>query len=303
VAVGYAALYSNQPTSVTNGISNTAVGTQALFSNTTGNFNTAYGRNALNSNTTGNDNIANGLNALFFNNTGNNNIGIGNAALSNNVGGNNNIAIGTGSGTGSGYPNLFNTIGIGNDGVYQHGGSNQTIIGNFSMLFIGGKVNWGIPSDARIKNTIMEDVKGLDFISRLRPVTYYISNKAITAITGTKETPDFPGKYDCEKIKYSGFIAQEVEQAAKTSGYEFSGYDTPKNEFGLYTIKYAEFVVPLVKAMQEQQVIIETLQKQAEAAKTEIPVQIGKQQAIIEEQNKKIEMLLKEIQQIKDKLK
>jgi trimeric autotransporter adhesin len=30
----------------------------------------------------------------------------------------------------------------------------------------------------------------------------------------------------------------------------------------LYTIKYAEFVVPLVKAMQEQEVIIQNQQKQ-----------------------------------------
>jgi hypothetical protein len=60
--------------------------------------------------------------------------------------------------------------------------------------------------------------------------------------------------------------------------------------------------VPLVKAVQEQQSIIETLQKQVEAAKAEIPMQIGKQQVIIEEQNKKIEMLMKEITLIKEKL-
>ena len=47
---------------------------------------------------------------------------------------------------------------------------------------------------ARIKNKVTEDVKGLDFISRLRPVTYYLNNKAMTTITGNKETPDFPEK-------------------------------------------------------------------------------------------------------------
>ena len=34
---------------------------------------------------------------------------------------------------------------------------------------------------------------------------------------------DYPGKYNVEKIKQSGFIAQEVEQAAEASGYSFSG--------------------------------------------------------------------------------
>ncbi|MFH1120702.1 MAG: tail fiber domain-containing protein [Bacteroidota bacterium] len=137
------------------------------------------------------------------------------------------------------------------------------------MLVIAGKVGWSVLSDARIKNTINEDVKGLDFILKLRPVTYHISNAAITAVTGSKETPDFPGKYDGEKVKYSGFIAQEVEQAAKAANYEFSGYDIPKNERGLYTIKYAEFVVPLVKGMQEQQqMIVELKQSKDDLNKT-----------------------------------
>jgi len=100
---------------------------------------------------------------------------------------------------------------------------------------------------------------------RLRPVTYHVSNKAIIALTGNKETPDFPGKYDNEKVKYTGFLAQEVEQAAKTAGYDFSGYAAPKNQWGLYTISYEQFVVPLVKAMQEQQQQIEALKKQVEA--------------------------------------
>jgi len=49
----------------------------------------------------------------------------------------------------------------------------------------------------------------------------------------------------------SGFIAQDVEAAAQSIGYEFSGIDAPKNENDLYGIRYAEFVVPLVKAVQE----------------------------------------------------
>ena len=72
------------------------------------------------------------------------------------------------------------------------------------------------------------------------------------------------------KLKYSGFLAQEVEKAAKAANYEFSGYDTPKTERDLYKIKYAEFVVPLVKGMQEQQTIIDELKKQMAEMKREI---------------------------------
>ena len=97
---------------------------------------------------------------------------------------------------------------------------------------------------------------------RLRPVTYHVSNKAITTLTGNKETLDFPGKYDVEKIKYTAFLAHEVEQAAKAVNYDFSGYAAPKNQWGLYTLSYEQFVVPVIKAMQEQQVIITNQQKQ-----------------------------------------
>ena len=54
-----------------------------------------------------------------------------------------------------------------------------------------------------------------------------------------------------ETIRYSGFIAQDVEAAAQSIGYEFSGVDAPQNDKSLYGLRYAEFVVPLVKAMQE----------------------------------------------------
>ena len=48
-----------------------------------------------------------------------------------------------------------------------------------------------------------------------------------------------------------------MELAAESVGYDFSGVDKPKNEDDFYGLRYAEFVVPLVKAIQEQQQIIE----------------------------------------------
>ncbi|MFM9911787.1 MAG: tail fiber domain-containing protein [Chitinophagaceae bacterium] len=299
-AIGYSALYSNQPTAIlsgidntaigrfslnnnTTGVSNTAVGSLSLAFNNTGGNNTATGYQALYRNTGSINNTATGVNALYSNTIGINNTAIGAEALRSNTGsyntaiginalfniiaGSNNIAIGHDAGTAPGFTNLFNTIGIGNDGAYLHGASNQVLIGNTSTLFIGGKVNWTALSDARVKNNVKEDVKGLDFIMKLRPVTYNISNAAINAISKNKDTLNFPGKYDGEKIKYTGFLAQEVEQAAKAVNYEFSGYDVPKNEFGFYGLRYAEFVVPLVKAMQEQQAIIEKLKREIELLK------------------------------------
>ena len=86
------------------------------------------------------------------------------------------------------------------------------------------------------------------------------------------ETKVFTGKYDVEKIKYSGFLAQEVEQAAKSVNYDFSGYAAPKNQWGFYTLSYEQFVVPLVKAVQEQQVIIINQQKQIDLLEKRLAV-------------------------------
>jgi hypothetical protein len=66
------------------------------------------------------------------------------------------------------------------------------------------------------------------------------------------------------QIVYTGFIAQEVEQAAQETGYDFSGVDAPTSDKGMYGLRYAEFVVPLVKAVQEQQQMIQDLQKRIE---------------------------------------
>jgi hypothetical protein len=55
-----------------------------------------------------------------------------------------------------------------------------------------------------------------------------------------------------------------VEEAARTIGFDFSGVDAPKNDSDMYGLRYATFVVPLVKAVQEQQQIIEQQKKRIE---------------------------------------
>jgi len=107
-------------------------------------------------------------------------------------------------------------------------------------------------------------VSGLDFISRLRPVTYHLDKDTQDRLMGTVDSSDYAEKYDIEAIKMSGFIAQEVEQAAQEAGYDFSGLTKPKGDNGLYSLSYAQFVVPLVKAVQEQQQVIDAQKKRIE---------------------------------------
>jgi trimeric autotransporter adhesin len=107
---------------------------------------------------------------------------------------------------------------------------------------------------------------------KLRPVTYNID------ITGlSNRLNESRGKAvnaamrkaiaEKEQVIQTGFVAQEVEQAAKETGYEFSGVDKPKTGTGLYGLRYSEFVVPLVKAVQELSKQNEELQKQIDELK------------------------------------
>lgn len=57
---------------------------------------------------------------------------------------------------------------------------------------------------------------------------------------------------DKSAITYTGFVAQDVEKAADSVGFTFSGIDKPKNiDQSFYGLRYDDFVPPLVKAVQE----------------------------------------------------
>ncbi len=88
-ALGFQALFSN-----TQGFNNTATGYQALFNNTLGWDNTAIGNRALYNNTGGFDNTAIGISALISNTGGFVNTAIGTHARAENTTGNDNTAIG-----------------------------------------------------------------------------------------------------------------------------------------------------------------------------------------------------------------
>ena len=113
---------------------------------------------------------------------------------------------------------------------------------------------------------------------KLRPVTYTLDVNAIDAVLfpsgevmrdkdgnvvpGREESPEMlQAKKANSLIRHSGFIAQEVEPVVKETKVDFSGVDVPQNDGDLYGLRYGEFVVPVVKAIQEQQEIISKQQK------------------------------------------
>ncbi len=256
---------------------NTGTGIDALKANTSGTNNTATGYLSLNLTTGSNYNSAFGSKSLEFS-TGERNTAMGYFSLHSNTTGSYNTSIGyrTGYSNQTGDYNTYlgynarvnntiaksNSTAIGNDAIIT--ASNQVRIGNASVTSIGGYADWTNVSDRRFKSNISENVNGLDFILKLRPVTYNLDVEKINDFLGVENSASV--NKEKSNIRQSGFIAQEVEQAAKEIGYEFSGVDTPDNNSDHYGIRYAEFVIPLVKAVQE----LEANSKRQESAINEL---------------------------------
>jgi len=105
-------------------------------------------------------------------------------------------------------------------------------------------------SDRNEKNTIKETDLGLDFINKLKPVSYIWNNKTRT---------------------HYGLIAQDVQEVLKDISKDtkdFAGFikadvseekDNTKHSYGL---RYNEFISPMIKAIQELKAEIETLKAQ-----------------------------------------
>ena len=68
-------------------------------------------------------------------------------------------------------------------------------------------------------------------------------------------------------VRQSGFVAQEVEAAARKVGYDFNGVHVPVDDNDNYSVAYSQFVVPLVKAVQELSAKVDQLEKEIEGLK------------------------------------
>lgn len=322
VAVGYWALRSNLGSNNTGigaysmsnalyGEYNTGVGGVTLRANEEGWFNSALGYSSLASTTIGSLNTGMGTYSLSSNTDGAGNAALGYSALGSMTAGNSNTAVGRSAGDGLSAADALTLIG-GDANVTVNGlnnstalgylttvtASNQVRIGNSAVTSIGGYVNWSNLSDVRFKKNMKENVPGLDFINRLRPVTYTLDMDGLDNALKAPESKSpasklkgakIPDNTDLSKsaktakaqITQTGFVAQEVEKIAKELNFDFSGVDAPKNSKDLYGLRYAEFVVPLVKAVQELD------------QKTKEIDELKRQNQSLEERLKKLEELVK----------
>ena len=266
---------ANAAASLDEGTSVTIVGYNALPLFTDGTFNTALGSST----------------ALDFE-TGTNNTFIGFSAGNDLSNGSLNTFVGNGAKAQNLNTTYNNSMALGNDAVIS--ANAQIRVGNGSITSIGGNRGWTNLSDGRFKTNVKSDVPGLAFINKLNPVTYHLeATKLHTYLTGEKPSNPITkeGLLAREKETLTGFIAQEVEATALSLGYEFSGVDQPKNKDDHYGLRYATFVVPLVKAVQELSEKNVDLKKQLETTNKALKLQ-----------QKQYDRLLNEIEDIKKML-
>jgi hypothetical protein len=214
---------------------NTTFGYQALNSNpNTAGSNTAVGYQALYANVDlGIENTAYGSNALFNNSSGYANVAVGTRALNTNTTGYNNTAIGYKADMKNNNLNNATALGAGANATL----SNMVRIGNASVTLIQGQVAWSVGSDARLKENIKDTTLGLGFINSLRPVQYNMKN-------GNGKT-DF------------GFVAQDLEKILSPNDYNLVSINNDSDQTRY--LRYNDLIAPMVKAIQEQNQIIEEL--------------------------------------------
>jgi hypothetical protein len=268
VAIGYAALENqnfisatdsynigigwNAGGAVTTGVSNTLIGGLAGDAITTASYNTALGYAALSANC-GAGNSAVGHVALLGA-TGLYSTALGYSAGSANTSGGNNLFLGKEAGlTGSPGGNITTA-------------SNEICLGDENISSANIQVDWTVASDARDKTDFTALDLGLDFVKALAPVTYKwdkrskYGDKTAEDYDLNAQTPDGTHKEDWLDI---GFKAQDVEALEIAAGYNkdnktnlVSSHTDDGKQMGL---QYSKFVPILVKAIQEQQALIESL--------------------------------------------
>jgi hypothetical protein len=133
-----------------------------------------------------------------------------------------------------------------------HGFSLRFHYGNTLKGYISGNTGaYVISSDVNLKSNIQEINTVLERVKQLRPTSYSY-------------------KDDASNSKALGFIAQEVEPIFPEVVH-YSETD------GLYGVDYSAFGVIAIKAIQEQQVIIENQQKQIDELKALVQAKLNKQ--------------------------
>lgn len=199
--------------------------------------------------------------------TGTNNVVVGMSSATSLTTGINNTIIGSNAGNLAGSAEQFSTYN--NCSILGYGaratGDNQVQLGSSgTTTYAYGSVQ--DRSDKRDKADVRDTVLGLNFILALHPVDFrwdmrddYCEYRESALYDADNNrlpaTVIYNDKDGSRKRKryHHGLIAQEVKEAMDELGVDFGGYQDHKINGGndVLSLGYAEFIAPLVRAIQE----------------------------------------------------
>ena len=190
-------------------------------------------------------------------------------------------------------PRFDNTYDLGGSG----GGSSLGVTRRWKVVYSNNSAI--ATSDSRLKTSVRDSELGLDFINKLRPVTYKWIEGGKEPVFEDKEVKHYgPDGIKVEKIeivksqkisgkdedgndiyesisipgkrRHAGFLAQEVRSVLDELNIEdFAGWvsDNVDDPEALQSLRYEEFVPPLAKAVQELSNMVESLQQEINTLK------------------------------------
>ena len=218
------------------GTRNVVVGHIAHGKATTASKNCVVGHNGAFENITGSANTVLGYGAMWDNTQGDNNTAVG-ASAGNNTIGNNNTFLGVKAGRINGLQaedylkyNYTTCLGVGSFAS----GDNQVVLGRPLVDNVRGG-NYYNCADERDISIISEDeseMLGLDFISKLNPITYTYKNR------DTNVADDGPVHY--------GLIAQDVKSVL--GSIDTAIVNISKDQ---QLLCYSELIAPMIKSIQD----------------------------------------------------
>lgn len=238
-----------------------------------------------NSSSSGDNNVAVGYQALYAVTSGSDNVTVGRDAGSGLTTGYGNVFLGRDAGDSA--VSAYRNICIGqNANPSQNNGEHQIILGhdisgpgdNHAMIGRGGQgywklshtanTGWVFVSDERIKKNIQNDTLGLEFINKIRPVTYnHKKNEEIDA-DFLDSTVNWKRADADDTVLHRGLVAQEVKTAMNEVGNtNFDGWS--QDDDGMQGVSKEAFITPLIKAVQELSAEVTALKAEVAALKGE----------------------------------
>jgi len=140
--------------------------------------------------------------------------------------------------------------------------------GRFSDIYLANNPTVG--SDSRIKNSIQDTDLGLNFVNALTPRKYKMNQGGRGNITQEGTPTSFAQyAYSSGTRFHYGLISQEVVTVLDNQGVDkslFGGWtlDDPSDSDSRQSLRYQEFISPMIKAIQELSAKVDALEQRVQ---------------------------------------